>query len=452
MIPNPVPTRSSLSTASWRSQLVFWGGAVLVGAMASLLALASQYADRIFHALIATHAWITFILTPLGLMLIVALTALLSPQAGGSGIPQVLITLNRPNDDHSRGLLGRSVILVKPLLTTAGLLCGASIGREGPTVQMGAAIMYQLGKLARVPSQYLDHSLILCGGAAGIAAAFNAPLAGILFAIEELSRSLHERTSGILLVGVVLSGVTALAILGDYSYFGITKATLSVIQDWPAIGVFGVIGGVLGGLFSRLLILTSRRLPAYAKLHPMWFAGICGLLLALIGLASDDKTYGSGYEHARALVLGTEQAGLSFALLKLLATLISYVSGIPGGIFAPSLTIGAGLGSALSLFMPSIPGPALVLLGMVAYFSGVVQAPVTAAVIVLEMTGNNQQMLLPLMATSFVAYAISQQICRQPIYRALAKQFVRARDTARRTTPGDIAPSEGTADTASLQD
>jgi H+/Cl- antiporter ClcA len=89
---------------------------------------------------------------------------------------------------------------------------------------------------------------------------------------------------------------------------------------------------------------------------------------------------------------------------------------------------------------------------MVAYFSGVVQAPVTAAVIVLEMTGNNQQMLLPLMATSFVAYAVSQQICRQPLYRALAKQFVRARDTARKTTPDDIAPSKGAVDAASLQD
>ncbi len=425
MTPEPIPTRASLSTASWRSQLVFWGGAVGVGAMASCLALASQYADGLFHALIAAHAWITFVLTPLGLMLIVALTARLSPQAGGSGIPQVLITLNRPNDDHGQGLLGRSVILVKPLLTAAGLLCGASIGREGPTVQMGAAIMYQLGKLARVPGQYLDHSLILCGGAAGIAAAFNAPLAGILFAIEELSRSLHERTSGLLLMGVVLSGVTALAILGDYSYFGITQATLSMLQDWPAIAFFGVIGGVLGGLFSRLLILCARRLPTHVKGHPILFAGLCGLLLAFIGLASGDKTYGSGYEHARALVLGTEQAGLAFALLKLLATLISYVSGVPGGIFAPSLTIGAGLGSALSPFMPSVPAPALVLLGMVAYFAGVVQAPVTAAVIVLEMTGNNQQMLLPLMATSFVAYTASQRVCRQPIYRALAKQFVR---------------------------
>jgi H+/Cl- antiporter ClcA len=434
--------------------LVFWGGAVLVGAVASLLALASQYTDHIFHMLVATHSWITFILTPLGLMLIVALTLMLAPEARGSGIPQVLIVLNTPNDDHSKGLLSRLVILAKPLLTAAGLLCGASIGREGPTVQMGAAIMYQLGKLARVPGQYLDHSLVLCGGAAGIAAAFNAPLAGILFAIEELSRSLHERTSGILLVGVVLSGVTALAILGDYSYFGITKATLSVIQDWPAIGVFGIIGGMLGGLFSRLLILASRRLPSYAKIHPVWFAGICGLLLALIGLASGDKTYGSGYEHARALVLGTEHTGLTFPFLKLLATLVSYISGIPGGIFAPSLTIGAGLGSALSLFMPWIPSPALVLLGMVAYFSGVVQAPVTAAVIVLEMTGNNQQMLLPLMATSFVAYAVSQQVCRQPIYRALAKQFVRARDTSTtKATQGSIDPTERAADAAaSLQD
>jgi H+/Cl- antiporter ClcA len=155
---------------------------------------------------------------------------------------------------------------------------------------------------------------------------------------------------------------------------------------------------------------------------------VCGLVLALIGLASDGSTYGTGYAQARALVAGQSNLPAKFFVLKLAATIVSYCSGIPGGIFAPSLAVGAGLGRSIAHLLPSTPPGAIVLLGMVAYFSGVVQAPITAAVIVMEMT-DNQDMTIPLMTTSFLAFGVSRLVCRRALYGALARRFLRAVET-----------------------
>jgi H+/Cl- antiporter ClcA len=159
--------------------------------------------------------------------------------------------------------------------------------------------------------------------------------------------------------------------------------------------------------------------------HPLAFAALCGVLIAAIGIASGGETYGTGYGQARALVEGAHPLPDSFVALKFAATVVSYVSGIPGGLFAPSLSVGAGLGGWLSHLLPAAPAGAVVLLGMVGYFSGVVQAPITATVIVMEMT-DNQALTVPLLATSFLAFGVSRLVCRRPVYGALARRFLEA--------------------------
>jgi H+/Cl- antiporter ClcA len=159
--------------------------------------------------------------------------------------------------------------------------------------------------------------------------------------------------------------------------------------------------------------------------YPAVFAALCGLALAAIGVASGGQTYGTGYEQARGMVEATQSLPPSYVVLKFLATVISYISGIPGGLFAPSLSVGAGLGAWIAQFLPSAPAGAVVLLGMVGYFSGVVQAPITATVIVMEMT-DDQRVTIPLMATAFLAFGVSRLICRRPIYGALARRFLAA--------------------------
>ena len=179
-------------------------------------------------------------------------------------------------------------------------------------------------------------------------------------------------------------------------------------------------------MFSRILVTIPDVLPSRAanwiKTHPVIFATACGLGVALCGFASDGAVYGTGYEQARAVLHHTGTVPLDYAPLKLLATALSSVSGIPGGIFSPSLSIGAGIGSDIShFFHHAAPGP-IVLLGMVAYFTGVVRAPITGFVIVSEMSGDHS-MLVALMATALIADGCARLINREGLYHMLAKRY-----------------------------
>ncbi|MCG6976952.1 MAG: chloride channel protein [Acidiferrobacterales bacterium] len=412
-----------LSAKRWKTRLVFWVGAVAIGTAAAGFAVGARYAEKLFHLGTDRYYWLPLILTPAGLVAVAWFTRKFIPGAEGSGIPQAIAALTSRHEPHRKVLLSMRIAIGKIFTTLIGLACGASIGREGPTVHVGAAIMYSIGRLAHFPRHDLERGLILAGGAAGVAAAFNTPLAGILFAIEEMSRSFDEKSSGTMFLAVVLAGVVAVAWLGEYTYFGHTEAALLAATDWIAVAVCGVAGGLLGGIFSLVLISGNRRLRPYVSRFPLRVAAICGITVAVAGVLSGGAVFGTGYEEASKLVTGVDEGSVYYPFLKMLATAASYFSGIPGGIFAPSLSTGAGLGHLLSLGMPDVPTTAVVILGMVAYFSGVVQTPITAFVIVMEMT-DNRSILLPLMATSFIAYGVSRIISPQPIYRTLAEAFV----------------------------
>lgn len=416
--------RTLLSITAWRVRVTLWGGALLVGLAATFFAEASEYAAHLFHELLAISRFLPLIATPLGLMAVAWLTLRLFPGAQGSGIPQTLAALEARAADGVRAhVLTLRIAAGKILLTFIGLLSGASIGREGPSVHVGAALMYSMGKWMRFPPHYMERALILSGGAAGIAAAFNTPLAGIVFAIEEMGRSFEERTNGVMLTAVILAGITSLVVLGNYNYFGSTDAQLNNFNDWVVIPVCGVAGGIMGGLFSQLLIVGSRTLAPITRKRPLLVAGVCGFLVALIGLLSGNLSFGTGYAEANAIIATGTAPDPLYPLYKFLATAASYLSGIPGGIFAPSLATGAGLGAELASWFPEVSAAAVTTLGMVGYFTGVVQTPITAFVIVMEMT-DNHTMVLPLMATAFIANTVSKLICPEPIYRALARSFL----------------------------
>jgi H+/Cl- antiporter ClcA len=416
-----------LSPRIWLRRMVFWIGAVVIALVAMGFAVAADRAVALFAHINAMVPGIAFLLAPVGLAISVYLTRTVFQGAQGSGIPQTIAALHMTDPDAVDRVLSLRVAIGKIGLTLFGLLCGASIGREGPTVQIGAAIMHALGRGLRLPRIDLQRALVLAGGAAGIAAAFNTPLAGIMFAIEELSHSFESRTSGTVLVAVIVSGIATIAIAGNYTYFGQTSVNLAFGVGWIAVLVCGIAGGAAGGLFSTILVRASRGLPGaagrFVLRHPVAFAALCGLALAVIGTLAGGSTYGTGYAQARAFVAGTAKLPAMYFVLKFLATVISYLSGIPGGIFAPCLSVGAGLGGVLANLIPSAPQGAVVLLGMVAFFSGVVQAPITAIIIVTEMT-DNQRMTIALMATAVLAFGVSRLICRRPLYGALAHRFL----------------------------
>lgn len=419
--------RHWLRPGPWLRSLVFWGGALATGATAVAFARLSDMALGLFHSASRANFMWAWLAPPVGLALVAWLTQSLFPGTRGSGIPQTIAALLLPNTGARDKLLSMRIALGKLILTLAALLSGASIGREGPTVQIGASIMHSLRRFTRFSVADVDRGLILAGGAAGIAAAFNTPLAGIVFAIEELSRSFEERTSGTIYTAVIVAGITSVALVGNYTYFGSTHAALTEPRMWLVVPICGLVGGIAGGTFSRCMLALRRPLPGIVgtlKNHaPVRFALLCGVVVAVIGWASSGATFGTGYGEARALVQQEAVPSNSFALLKALATLASYVTGIPGGIFAPSLAVGAGLGGTLSLYLPYAPGGAIVLLTMAAYFAGVVQAPLTALVIVSEMTGN-RDLTLPLMTATLIGRGASAVVCRESLYRALALQFL----------------------------
>ena len=422
-----------LSRSLWNRRLVFIVGSIAAALAAVGFAVAATYALEVLARVLHRWPWAAFVLAPAGLALVSWLSRTFFRGSEGSGIPQTIAALGYPDSALRGRLLSLRIAFGKIALTLIGLVSGASIGREGPTVQISASIMYALDRFSSFPHESMKRGLILAGGAAGIAAAFNAPLAGVVFAIEEMSRSFSQRTSGIVITAVIIGGIVSYSLLGDYAYFGHTSARLDFATAWNVVVVCGAVGGLLGGVFSRLLIMAANSMEGpfahFRRTRPVAFAALCGLAIAILGFASHGTIYGTGYAETKEVLQGSAGIPLSFGVLKLLATLVSYVSGIPGGIFSPSLAVGAGIGQDVAALLPSAPVGAVAVIGMVAYFSGVVQAPITAFVIVVEMT-RDADMALPLMAASVIAYGLSRLVCPQPVYKALAKAFRPTRASA----------------------
>ncbi len=412
----------SLSQEVWQRRIVFLAGAVFVGLTAVGFAKCADFAQQIYSHILTNWKWLPLALTPLGFAILAYITRRWFPASPGSGIPQVIAARGSSDDEHRLNLLGFRTMIAKIVMTTVALMVGASVGREGPTVQVGASVMFAVAGLAGIGRR---NGLVLAGSGAGIAAAFNAPLAGILFAIEELAKAFEGRISEIIIGSVVIGGAVSWSIAGNYPYFGEVSAHLARSQDWLAVPVCAGVGGVCGGLFSSAMVSIMRRPPlplAVLRRHPMIFAALCGLIVAALSIATSGYASGSGYAETRA---GLEDGTLLpwwFAGAKFVSTLLSSVSGIPGGLFSPSLAVGAGIGSTMAHVLTFIDPRTLLLLMMAGYFSGVVQSPLTATVIVMEMT-SDRNMAIPMLATALFAASISRLISREPLYHALAKNF-----------------------------
>ena len=423
-----------LSLRRWRRRAALVGAAMLAGLVAIIFAIAAELAISGHEGLMHISPWLALVIAPAGFAAMAYLSRKYFPGTQGSGIPQTIAASITDDDKLRRSLLSTRIMFGKILLTLGGLLSGATIGREGPSVQIGASVLNMLSgkKRGRIAP---TRDLIIAGGAAGVAAAFNTPLGGIMFAIEELSRNRPFMANSMTLIAVIFAGLMSLATLGTYTYFGTTQATLSwPYAMWPVIAC-GAGGGILGGLFTRLLIKTTRNLPgrlgAFARAFPVRFAAMCGLGTALIGLATGGLSYGTGYAEIKGALEGTEQLPLYYALAKAGAILLAFVSGIPGGLFAPALAVGAGLGADAAPFFAEAQSSAVLALGMVAFLAGVTQSPITAFVIVMEMTANHS-LLLPLMCASVTAHAFSRSLAPTPLYDAMAYTILRRHANAKR--------------------
>lgn len=421
------------STRIWKPRLVFWTGALAIGVVSVVFAKLADFSQSLFADLTSSGEWsfmLPMIITPSGFALSAYLAARHFPNSQGSGIPQAIAARHLRDDDDRVRLLSLRLAFGKIVLTILGLLSGASIGREGPTVQVGASFMLAV---ARFGGMAHTRGLILAGSAAGIAAAFNTPLAGVVFAIEEMSRTYESRTNGLVLTAVIVSGLAALGLSGSYNYFGTASSAPSQFVDWALVVACGTCGGAVGAAFSGSALFVGARIRRWAHSAPLkrmvLFAFGCGIAVALIGIVSGGNTFGTGYEQARSAIEGQSLPALFF-VEKLFASFASMVSGIPGGIFAPSLSIGAGLGSTIGSLMGTSIALAAIL-GMAGYFAGVVQAPMTAFVIILEMTGDHDA-VISIMAVSMIGFGTSRLLSRDPLYHGLSRVFIAAAIRAKR--------------------
>ncbi|MEX4604193.1 chloride channel protein [Haemophilus influenzae] len=374
---------------------------------------------------------VVWFVLPLGMACLTWFTKKYTPYVGGSGIPQVIASINLPYSNYKTKLVEFSQTIWKIPLTFLAMLIGASVGREGPSVQVGAAVMLAWGNYCRKHNLAFrglsTNELLATGAAGGLAAAFNAPLAGVIFAIEELGRGVMLRWERRVLMGVLAAGFILVAIQGNSPYFPSYQGATSVSYLYLWLAICGVVCGILGGIFGRLLAkglagLSSEKWRGWVRQHPIYIALLLGLVLAALGSYTHGQTYGTSYEVV-AHALEGQAIDPEIGILKLLATVTTYWNGIAGGIFTPSLTTGAGIGAMLwDLSGGMIDQRFLVILCMAAFLAGGTQSPVTASVVVMEMTGA-QPVLIWLLISSIIASIISRQFSPKPFYHFAAGRF-----------------------------
>jgi len=415
-------SRPFLSANIWKYRLVFWLGAIFIGLLIATMTLLSEQAAELYRTTSLTYPWFNFVVAPFGLAFTAWLTFRFFPGSQGSGIPQVKTAIEIPYtlDERSK-LVSLRIAIGKTFLPILGLLSGASVGFGGPATHVGASLMSSLGKAANFPPHYMHKGLLLAGSAAGFAAMFSAPLAGIMFAIEEMGRTLEERVSSLVLTAIIFSGVTAYSILHHNVFFADNSLVFPGGESWLAVPLCGIVGGLLGGVFSRIIV-SGNHLLKKLKLPFVLVAFVCGLSIALLGFLSHGDSFGTGYQLAKNIIYDNIPIDPLFPVYKMLATCATFFSGIPSGIFVPAIATGAGFGANLAHWFPIAPTSVMILLTITAYFSGMLQSPLTSFAIVLEIT-HSHEISIPIVAAAFIASGVSKLINPQPLYRALCDAY-----------------------------
>jgi chloride channel protein, CIC family len=395
-------------------------GALTGAAVVAFILLTERSGMRLYP--VGSAAWRRVLIPVLGSLGMGYLLFRYFPNARGSGVPQTKAALFARG-----GVITIRTVFGKFLCTSATLASGIPLGREGPAVQVGGGIASVLGRLLGLSSEQVK-KLIPVGAAAAIAAAFNTPLAAVVFSLEEIVGDLHAPVLGSVVLASATSWMVLRVLLGNSPLFNVPQYQLVHPLEFAIYALLGVLGGLVSVAFTKLLLgMRERFLRFPAK--TLWFQPVAGgLMVGLMGWFVP-QVLGVGYGYVGDALNGRMAFNLMLLLvvLKLLAVTTSYASGNAGGIFGPSLFIGAMLGGAVGTvahrllpFQTATPG-AYALVGMGAIFAGIVRTPMTSVLMIFEMT-QDYAVIVPLMISNLVSFFISSRWQRQPIYEGLAIQ------------------------------
>ncbi len=426
----------------WREDQLALVLSLLIGALEGLVVVAfilltGRLAAHLYPA--GGSGWRRLVVPTLGALLTGYLLWRYFPAARGSGIPQTKAALFIED-----GRISFRTVLGKFFCCSASLASGIALGREGPAVQIGAGLASVIARRLRLsPAQV--KALVPVGGAAALAAAFNTPIAAVLFSLEEIMGDLHAPVLGSVVLSSATSWMVLHLVLGDEPLFHVTPYHLVSPAELGIYAALGVVGGLGSVCFVKLLLGLRRRfleLPGWtAWAQPVaggFTVGVMGFFLP--------QVLGVGYDHVERALAGDLALKLVviLAAFKIVATAVCYASGNAGGIFGPSLFIGAMIGASVGsvahlLFPAHTAGPgAYALVGMGTAFAGIIRTPLTSVIMIFEVT-RDYTIIVPLMVSNLIAFFISYKLQREPIYEALAHQDgIHLPTAASRAHPGRV--------------
>jgi H+/Cl- antiporter ClcA len=420
---------SALSDPTNYQTLGLWFSAVTAALVSVVFAKLFRVAEMAFQEIVKnSEPYYVLLLSPLffvGAWLIVRIYA---PEAAGSGIPQIMAANELEYVGENRKIVDRllslKTALVKIISSILCVLGGGAIGREGPTLQLSASIFHFFAQqVRRLTGNTNEQMWVVAGAASGLASAFNTPLGGIVYAIEELGLVHFHKIKTALISGVIVSGLVAQWILGSYLFLGFPQLSEVGFDAIPLAILAGVVTGLCGALFSKLLLtLVNKRQKILKTSHLVLITAGCGIIMGGLALW-DHRSSGTGTDTISQMLFGYTPASYTLPLTRFFGTLVSYMSGAAGGIFSPSLTIGASIGALISDTLQSNYHNLLILLGMIGFLTGVTRTPFTSFILVLEMTDRHAA-IFPMMLAAVTAQWAANHIDTNSFYEHMKNKYL----------------------------
>lgn len=407
----------------------YWIAAALTAVVAAGFAKAFYWSEEIAFRWCEGDRALAFLLTPVAMLISYFLVLFFSPGASGSGIPQLMVAVETSNESPVKTdfFLNFRMIVAKFFGACLCIAGGGVIGREGPMLQIAGGIfnlVQRVFKKYSINAQINLQSMILAGGAAGLASAFNTPLGGVVFAIEELAKVHISRVRTHVFHAVIIAGLLAQAILGNYLYIGrVHVPAMSARELFPLILAVGF-AGFLGALSGRAMVISMDFRSRLSRSQQIFLTLALGLLVATMTYVFGTQAIGSGRTVITEILTGTHvDTHFSLPFVRFAGNILTYAGGVIGGVFAPALSTGAAIGSWLSYTSPLFDHQLWALAGMVAFLTGVTRTPFTSLILVFEMT-DTHDLIIYLMLAAIIAQGVAKFVDPLSFYEQMAYRLI----------------------------